>query len=47
MAKDKVKICRENGEEAEAQSPVIVSASRATDTIVKHRNNKDKGQRVF
>lgn len=31
MAKDKIKIHRENGEEVEAQSPVIVSASRATD----------------
>ena len=31
MATEKIKIHRENGEEVEAQSPVIVSASRATD----------------
>lgn len=31
MATSKIKIHRENGEEVEAQSPVIVSASRATD----------------
>ena len=31
MAWDKVKIIRDNGEEAEAQAPIIVSASRSTD----------------
>ncbi|CCY34983.1 putative uncharacterized protein [Alistipes sp. CAG:831] len=31
MAKDKVIITRENGEQVEAQAPVIVSASRSTD----------------
>ena len=31
MAKDKVIITRENGEQVEAQTPIIVSASRSTD----------------
>ncbi len=31
MAKDKIHITRENGEQVEAQAPVIVSASRSTD----------------
>lgn len=31
MAKDKVIITRENGEQVEAQAPIIVSASRSTD----------------
>lgn len=31
MAKDKITIIRENGEQVEAQAPVIVSASRSTD----------------
>ena len=31
MDTKKIKIRRENGEEVEAQAPVIVSASRATD----------------
>lgn len=31
MAWDKIKIIRDNGEIAEAQAPIIVSASRSTD----------------
>ena len=31
MGWDKVKILRDNGQEADAQAPIIISASRSTD----------------